>query len=190
MAFPILLDIKDLILNTRHFETIRSILAFFKQIYIILIFIMFIIVCQLCLKNAWKSLMLHRIFIRVFLLNAGHSKTLFCVFILPPPSCTVKIYLYFQTPLLRISHHYSSVGLQLSVLDFKLLFYGVLDKCILSSKPLETVIGYLKPVIHLTEINSRVLKILLKCRFRRDLFHFHRNMSALNARISLNLFLY
>lgn len=104
------------------------------------------------------------------------------------PSCTVKVYFYFQTPLLRISHPYSSVGLQLSVLDFKLLFYGVLDKCILSSKRVE--IGYLKPVIHLTEINSRVLKILLKCSFRRDLFHVHRNMSALNARISLNLFLY
>lgn len=188
MVFLILLDIKDLILNTRHFETIRSILAFFQaDLYYTNIY--YVHNSMPIMSKSWKSLILHRMLIRVFLLNVGHSNTLFWVFILPPPSCTVQVY-YFQTPLLRISHPYSSVGLQLSVLDFKLLFYGLLDKCFLSSKPVETVIGYLKHVIHLTEMNLRVLKILLKCSFGRDLFHFHRKMNALNARIKLNIFLY
>lgn len=151
---------------------------------------MFKTVCQLCLKHAWKSLMLHRIFIRVFFYRiAVIQKHCFVCSSYLLSSCTVKVY-YFQTPLLRIPHPHSSKGLQLSVLDFKLLLYGLLDKCIFCSKRVETVIGYLTPAIHLTEIKSRVHKILLKCSFRSDLFHFHRIMSALNARISLNLFLY
>lgn len=102
---------------------------------------------------------------------------MFCVFILYSPKlyCVAILLLTDLTPALHTGPR--PPGLYLSLLNCKLLIYGVQHTIWDGIRHIffyvlyvfETVMDYQEPVIQLLEINWWVFKNLLECDFRRNL---------------------